>query len=87
MNTWRLKILCVGLIMIVLGILHLSLVRFSIIVQHGALDTLLCIGRVIRLNTTESVDQVVMVSGQSTRLLSAGLVDSLMCPPQAPARH
>ena len=53
--------------MIVLGILHLSLVRFSIIVQHGALDTLLCIGRVIRLNTTESVDQVVTLRITSGR--------------------
>ena len=53
--------------MIVLGILHLSLVRFSIIVQHGALDALLCIGRVIRLNTTESVDQVVTLRITSGR--------------------
>ena len=67
MNTWRLKILCIGLIIIVLGILHLSLTRFSTIVQHGALDTLLCIGRVIRLNTTESVDQVVTLRITSGR--------------------
>ena len=67
MNTWRLKILCIGLIIIVLGILHLSLARFSTIVQHGALDTLLCIGRVIRLNTTESVDQVVTLRITSGR--------------------
>ena len=53
--------------MIVLGILHLSLARFSTIVQHGALDTLLCIGRVIRLNTTESVDQVVTLRITSGR--------------------
>ncbi len=67
MTAWRLKIFGVLLIMMVIGVLHLSLARFSTIVRHGALDALLCIGQVTRLNTTETVDQIVTLRITSGR--------------------
>ena len=64
---WRLKLISVSVILAVVFVLHVRLVRFSTTVSHGALDAVICIGKVIRLNTTEDIDQIVSLQITSGR--------------------
>jgi len=67
MTEWRLKFFgCVVVLLIVFS-LHVTLLRFSQTVYHGALETIVCVGQVTKLDTNESVDQIVtfqILSGQ-----------------------
>ena len=64
---WRLKLISVSVILAVVFVLHVRLMRFSTTVSHGALDAVICIGKVIRLNTTEDIDQIVSLQITSGR--------------------
>ena len=67
MMNWRLKLISVSVILAVVFVLHIRLVRFSTTVSRGALDAVICIGKVIRLNTTEDIDQIVSLQITSGR--------------------
>ncbi len=59
----------VGIIFILLSVafLHFKLYRFAEITQEGALQILVCLGRVIEIDTSEEVDQILtlhILSGQ-----------------------
>jgi len=59
----------VGIIIIILSVafLHFRLNRFAEITQEGALQILVCLGRVIEIDTNEEVDQILtfrILSGQ-----------------------
>ncbi|MBI1928051.1 YibE/F family protein [Candidatus Poribacteria bacterium] len=67
MNEWKLKVFGILTILVVVAVLHIKLFQFAEIVHQGALRTLLCLGRVIKVDTSESVDQIVtfrVLSGQ-----------------------
>ena len=67
MNERNLKIFGVLTILVVVLVLHIKLFQFSEIVQHGALQSLVCIGRVTKVDTTEDVDQIItfrIISGK-----------------------
>ena len=61
MSERNLKIFGVLAILIIVLVLHIKLFQFNEIVQHGALKTLVCLGRVTRVDTTEEVDQIITV--------------------------
>ena len=59
MTEWRLKFFgCVVVLLIVFS-LHVTLLRFSQTVYHGALETIVSVGQITKLDTNESVDQIV----------------------------
>jgi uncharacterized membrane protein len=67
MNERNLKIFGILTILVVVLVLHIKLFQFSEIVQHGALQSLVCIGRVTKVDTTEDVDQIItfrIISGK-----------------------
>lgn len=59
MTEWRLKIFGCVLVLAIAFFLHVTLLRFSQTVYHGALETIVCIGKVKKIDTNESVDQIV----------------------------
>ncbi len=67
MTERKLKIIGVLTLAIVVMFLHVKLFRFSEIVHHGALRKLICLGRVVGVDTSEDVDQILslrILSGQ-----------------------
>jgi uncharacterized membrane protein len=60
MNDRNLKILGILAVLIIVLVLHIKLFQFNEIVQHGALQTLVCLGRVARVDTSEDVDQIII---------------------------
>ena len=67
MKERNLKIFGILTILVVVLVLHIKLFQFSEIVQHGALQSLVCIGRVTKVDTTEDVDQIItfrIISGK-----------------------
>ena len=61
------KIIGILLILLGVGILHLKLYRYAEITSDGNLQTLACLGRVIAIDTSEEVDQILtfkILSGQ-----------------------
>ncbi len=70
MNERNLKIFGVLAILVIVFFLHVKLFRFAEIVHQGELRTLVCLGRAIKLDTSEAVDQIVtfrIISGQFRR--------------------
>ena len=59
MTEWRLKLFGCVLVLAIAFFLHVTLLRFSQTVYHGALETIVCIGKVKKNDTNESVDQIV----------------------------
>lgn len=58
MGERNLKLLGIFVIMAIVFALHVKLYRFSAITQHGALQTLVCLGRVIKVDTSDDIDQI-----------------------------
>ena len=67
MNEKNLKIIGVLALSVIVVLLHIKLFRFAEVVHHGALRKLICLGRVVNVNTSENVDQILtfrILSGQ-----------------------
>ena len=67
MTGWKLKVFGVLTILVLVFFLHVKLFRFSETVYEGALETLICLGRVVKLDTSEAVDQILtfqIISGK-----------------------
>ena len=67
MKERNLKIFGILTTLVVVLVLHIKLFRFSEIGQHGALQSLVCLGRVTKVDTTEDVDQIItfrIISGK-----------------------
>ena len=67
MSERNLKILGVLVVLVIVLVLHIKLFQFNEIVQHGALQTLVCLGRVTSVDTSEDVDQIItfrVISGK-----------------------
>ena len=59
MNERNLKTFGILAVLVIVLVLHIKLFQFNEIVQHGALQTLVCLGRVTTVNTSEDVDQII----------------------------
>ena len=67
MKERNLKIFGILTTLVVVLVLHIKLFQFSEIGQHGALQSLVCLGRVTKVDTTEDVDQIItfrIISGK-----------------------
>jgi hypothetical protein len=67
MTEWKLKVLGVLTILVIILFLHVKLFRFSEVVYQGALKTLVCLGRVTIVDTSEEADQILtfqLISGE-----------------------
>ena len=67
MNEKNLKIIGVLALAVIVVLLHIKLYRFAEVVHHGALRKLICLGRVVNVDTSENVDQILtfrILSGQ-----------------------
>ncbi len=67
MNEWKLKVFGILTILVVVAVLHVKLYQYAEIVHQGELRILSCLGRVIKLDTSADVDQIVtfrIISGQ-----------------------
>ena len=67
MNEKNLKIIGVLALAVAVVLLHIKLYRFAEVVHHGALRKLICLGRVVDVDTSENVDQILtfrILSGQ-----------------------
>ena len=67
MNEKNLKIIGVLALAVIVALLHIKLYRFAEVVHHGALRKLICLGRVVNVDTSENVDQILtfrILSGQ-----------------------
>ena len=67
MNEKSLKIIGVLALAVIVVLLHIKLYRFAEVVHHGALRKLICLGRVVNVDTSENVDQILtfrILSGQ-----------------------
>ena len=67
MTKWRLKLFGCVVVLAIVFFLHVTLLRFSQTVYHGALETIVCIGQVKKLDTNESVDQIATFQILSSR--------------------
>ena len=67
MRQRNIKIIGILLILLSVAVLHVKLYRFSEIVHDGALQILVCLGRVVSIDTSEEADQILsfrILSGQ-----------------------
>ena len=67
MNESKLKVFGILTIIVIVFVLHIKLFQFSATVHHGVLQTLICLGRVIEVDTNEEVDQILtfqVISGK-----------------------
>ncbi|MDE0042410.1 MAG: YibE/F family protein [Candidatus Poribacteria bacterium] len=67
MNEKKLRIIGVLALSVIVVLLHIKLFRFAEVVHHGALRKLICLGRVVNVDTSENVDQILtfrILSGQ-----------------------
>ena len=67
MSEGKIKLFGVLTIIAIVFVLHIKLFRFAEFVDQGALRTLVCLGRAIKIDTSETVDQIVtfrVISGQ-----------------------
>ena len=66
-STKTIKIISILLILLSVAVLHVKLYRFSEITHDGALQVLVCLGRVVAIDTSDEADQVLtfrILSGQ-----------------------
>ena len=67
MRERNIKIIAILLILLSVGVLHVQLYRFAEVTHDGALQVLVCLGRVIKIDTSDEADQVLsfrILSGQ-----------------------
>ena len=67
MRERNIKIVAVLLILVSVAVLHVKLYRFAEVTHDGALQVLVCLGRVIGIDTSDEADQVLsfrILSGQ-----------------------
>ena len=67
MNEKRLRIIGILVLSVIVVLMHIKLFRFAEVVHHGALRKLICLGRVVNVDTSENVDQILtfrILSGQ-----------------------
>ena len=67
MRERNIKIVAILLILLSVAALHIQLYRFAEITHDGALQVLVCLGRVIKIDTSDEADQVLsfrILSGQ-----------------------
>ena len=63
----NIKIIGILLILLSVAVLHVKLYRFSEIIHDGALQIVVCLGRVVSIDTSEEADQILsfrILSGQ-----------------------
>ena len=66
-STKTIKIISILLILLSVAVLHVRLYRFAEITHDGALQVLVCLGRVVAIDTSDEADQVLtfrILSGQ-----------------------
>lgn len=67
MRERNIKIVTILLILLSVAVLHIKLYRFAEITHDGALQVLVCLGRVVKIDTSDEADQVLsfrILSGQ-----------------------
>ena len=67
MRERNIKIISILLILLSVAVLHVKLYRFAEITHDGALQVLVCLGRVVAIDTSDEADQVLtfrILSGQ-----------------------
>ncbi len=67
MRERNIKLVSILLILVSVAVLHVKLYRFAEITHDGALEVLVCLGRVISIDTSDEADQVLtfrVLSGQ-----------------------
>ena len=67
MTDWKLRVLGVLTILVIILFLHIKLFQFAEIVHQGALKTLVCLGRVTTVDTSDEADQILtfqVISGE-----------------------
>ncbi|RKU14918.1 hypothetical protein C6503_14250 [Candidatus Poribacteria bacterium] len=67
MRERNIKIIAILLILLSVAVLHVRLYRFAEVTHDGALQVLVCLGRVIKIDTSDEADQVLsfrILSGQ-----------------------
>ena len=67
MRERNIKIVAILLILLSVAVLHVKLYRFAEVTHDGALRVLICLGRVIKIDTSDEADQVLsfrILSGQ-----------------------
>lgn len=67
MNEKKLRIIGILALSVIVVLLHIKLFRFAEVVHHGALRKLICLGRVVNVDTSENIDQILtfrILSGQ-----------------------
>ena len=67
MRERNIKIVAILLILLSVAVLHVQLYRFAEVTHDGALQVLVCLGRVIKIDTSDEADQVLsfrILSGQ-----------------------
>ena len=67
MRERNIKIVAILLILLSVAVLHVQLYRFAKVTHDGALQVLVCLGRVIKIDTSDEADQVLsfrILSGQ-----------------------
>ena len=67
MREKNIKIVTILLILLSVAVLHVKLYRFAEVMHDGALQVLVCLGRVVKIDTSDEADQVLsfrILSGQ-----------------------
>ena len=67
MRERNIKIITILLILLSVAVLHVKLYRFAEVTHDGALQVLVCLGRVVKIDTSDEADQVLafrILSGQ-----------------------
>ena len=67
MRERNIKIVTILLILLSVAVLHIKLYRFAEVTHDGALQVLVCLGRVVKIDTSDEADQVLsfrILSGQ-----------------------
>ena len=67
MSEKNLRIIGVLALSVIVVLLHIKLFRFAEVVHHGALKKLICLGRVLNVDTSDEADQILtfrILSGQ-----------------------
>ena len=58
MSEKKLKIIGILALSVIVVLLHIKLFRFAEVVHHGALRKLICLGRVLNVDTSDEADQI-----------------------------
>ena len=61
MKERNIKIVAILLILLSVAVLHVKLYRFAEVTHDGALQVLVCLGRVIKIDTSDEADQDIVL--------------------------